>query len=46
MYEYKFGFRKHLSRSHAIITLVKSVTKALDVCKYMVGVFFDLKNSI
>ena len=38
LYEYQFGFRKHHSTSHAIITLVERVTKALDTGKYIVGI--------
>ena len=44
-YQYQFGFRKHHSTSHAIITLVERVTKALDTGKYIVGVFLDLKKA-
>ena len=45
LYEYQFGFRKHHSKSHAIITLVERVTKVLDTGKYIVGVFLDLKKA-
>ena len=45
LYEYQFGFREHHSTSHAIITLVERVTKALDTGKYIVGVFLDLKKA-
>ena len=45
LYEYQFGSRKHHSTSHAIITLVERVTKALDRGKYIVGVFLDLKKA-
>ena len=45
LYEYQFGFRKHHSTSHAIITLVERVTKALNTGKYIVGVFLDLKKA-
>ena len=45
LYEYQFGFRKNHSTSHAIITLVKRVTKALDTGKYVVGIFIDLKKA-
>ena len=45
LYEYQFGFRKNHSTSHAIITLVERVTKALDTGKYVVGVFLDLKKA-
>ena len=31
--------------SHAIITLVERIYKALDTGKYVVGVFLDLKNA-
>ena len=40
-YNYQFGFRK----SHAIITLVERISKALDMGKYVVGVFLDLKKA-
>ena len=43
-YKYQFGFRKGHSTSHAIITLVERVSKALDTGKYVVGVFLDLKK--
>ena len=39
------SFRKHHSTSHAIITLVERVTKALDTGKCIVGVFLDLKKA-
>ena len=45
LYEYQFGIRKIQSTSHAIITLVERVTKALDTGKYVVGVFLDLKKA-
>ena len=35
-YKYQFGFRKGHSTSHAIITLVERVSKALDSGKYVV----------
>ena len=38
-YKRQFGFRKKHSTSHAIITLVERVSKALDTGKYVVGVF-------
>ena len=43
-YKNQFGCRKHHSTSHAIITLVEKVSKALDKGKIVVGVFLDLKN--
>ena len=44
-YNYQFGFRKSHSTSHAIITLVERVSKVLDMGKYVVGVFLDLKKA-
>ena len=44
-YNYQFGFRKSHSTSHAIITLVERVSKALDMGKYVVGVFLDLNKA-
>ena len=43
-YRNQFGFRKQHSTSHAIITLVEKVSKALDKGKIVVGVFLDLKR--
>ena len=44
-YKHQIGFRKNHSPSHAIITLVERVSKALDTGKYVVGVFLDLKKA-
>ena len=44
-YTYQFVFWKTHSTSHAIITLVERVSKALDTGKYAVGVFLDLKQT-
>ena len=44
-YNYEFGFRKSHSTSHAIITLVERVSIALDMGKYVVCVFLDLKKA-
>ena len=38
LYDKQFGFRKGHSTSHAIITLVEKVSKALDTSKIVVGV--------
>ena len=43
-YKYQFEFRKTHSTSHAMITLVERVSKALDTGKYVVGVFLDVKG--
>ena len=44
-YKYQFEFRKTHSTSHAIITLVERVSKALATGKYVVGVFLDLNKA-
>ena len=44
-YNHQFGFRKSHSTSHAIITQVERISKALDMGKYVVGVFLDLKKA-
>ena len=44
-YKNQFGFRKQHSTSHAIITLIEKVSKALDTGKIVVGVFLDLKKA-
>ena len=44
-YDHQFGFRKQHSTSHAIITLVERVSKAMDTGKCVVGVFLDLKKA-
>ena len=46
LYEKQFGFRKCHSTSHAIITLVEKVSRALDSGKVIVGVFLDLKKHL
>ena len=45
LYDHRFGFRKYHSTSHAVITLVERVTKALDTGNIIVGVFLDLKKA-
>ena len=45
LYDKQFGFRKSHSTSHAIITLVDKVSRALDTGKFTVGVFLDLKKA-
>lgn len=44
-YDKQFGFRKAHSTSHAIITLIERVSRALDTGKIVVGVFLDLKKA-
>ena len=45
LYDFQFGFRKHHSTNHAIITMVEKVSNALDTGKIVVGVFLDLKKA-
>ena len=45
LYDKQFGFRKSHSTSHAIITLVDKVFRALDTGKFIVRVFLDLKKA-
>ena len=42
LYDNQFGFRKNHSTTHAIITLVERVSKALDTGKIVVRVYLDL----
>ena len=42
LYDNQFGFRKNHSTTHAIITLVERVSKALDTGKIVVEVYLDL----
>ena len=44
-YNYQYGFWKSHSTNHVIITLVERVSKALDMGKYVVGVFFYIKKA-
>ena len=44
LYAIQFGFRKGHSCSHAIISLVDKIAKALDNGKIVVGMYFDIKK--
>ena len=41
----QFGFRQKHSTSHAILTLIEKVTKAIDKFQHTVGVFLDLSKA-
>ena len=41
LYYFQFGFRKHHSTNHAIITMVEKVSNCLDTGNIVVGVFLD-----
>ena len=45
LYEKQFGFRQGHATSHAIMTLVAKVTKALDTGKIVVGVYLDIRKT-
>ena len=45
LYDKQFRFRKGHSTSHAIITLVEKVSKALDTGKKVVGVYLDIRKA-
>ena len=45
LYKFQFGFRKHFSPSHAIISLVEQIRSVLTSGKFMIGVFLDLKKT-
>ena len=45
LYDFQFGFRKHHSANHAIITMVEKVSNGLDTGKIVVCVFLDLKKA-
>ena len=45
LYRLKFSFRKHFSTSHAIISLVEKINKAISSDKYMIGVFLDFRKA-
>ena len=41
LYDFQFGFRSHHSTHHAIITMVETLSDALDTWKTVVGIFLD-----
>ena len=45
LYKYQFGFRKSHSTSQAIITLIDRVSQALDIGKYVVGLYLDIRKA-
>ena len=45
LYKLQFGFRKHFSTSHAIISLVEKIKKAISSDKYMIGVFLEFRKA-
>ena len=45
LYKLQFGFRKHFSTSHAIISFVEKIYNAISFDKYMIGVFLDFRKA-
>ena len=45
LYKFQFGVPKSHSTSHAIITLVKKVSRELDTRKFVVGPYLDIKKA-
>ena len=45
LYYRQFGFRKDFSTSHAILTLLESMQKALDDEQFACGIFVDLEKA-
>ena len=43
LYDFQFGFRKHHSTNHAIITMVEKVSNALNTGNIVVSVFLDYR---
>ena len=44
LYDQQFGFKKSHSTSHAIMTLVDKISRAMDTRKFIVGALLDLKQ--
>ena len=44
-YKYQFGFRKHYSTNHALISIVEKIRDALGKNMYTCGVFIDLEKA-
>ena len=45
LYNSQFGFRHNHSTSHAIITLIKKISRALDTGKIVCGIFIDFRKA-
>ena len=45
LYYRQFGFRKDFSTNHAILTLLESIQKALDVGQFACGISIDLEKA-
>ena len=45
LYEKQFGFRKHYSTNHALVSIVEHIKQNLDNNKFTCGVFVDLEKA-
>ena len=45
LYNTQFGFRHNHSTSHAIITLIEKISRALDTGKIVCGIFIDFRKA-
>ena len=45
LYEHQFGFRKHHSTNHALVSIVEQIRSSLDKKMYSCGVFVDLEKA-
>ena len=45
LFSQQFGFRQNLSTNYALISLTKTIRKALDDGDYACGIFVDLKKA-
>ena len=45
IYKYQFGFRRHYSTNHALLSITEQIRNALDKNMYACGVFIDLEKA-
>ena len=45
IYKYQFGFRKHYSTNHALLSIVEQIRNSLDKKMFTCGIFIDLEKA-
>ena len=45
LYKKQFGFQNNFSTTHAVITLIENIEKAIDNKMFVFGVFVDLQKA-
>ena len=45
LYKKQFGFQKHISTVHTVISLIENIEKAIDNKMFVCGVFVDLQKA-